>query len=96
MDLTVSGLDIVALVTAAGGVVKSLHSDRKASGVKKELSEEVAVLKKTVEENEKKLLAGEARFEKQDAKFDRIMDKVGDIDKNVSTILGYLKGKSEN
>lgn len=90
MDMMISGFDAAALVTAAGSVLKMLHTDRKA----KTLDEEVAVLKTQVEGFKKELQVGNQRFEKQDEKLDTVISKVSEIDKNVGIMLGYVKGQS--
>lgn len=42
---------------------------------------------------EQRLDAGERRFDSQDAKMDKVLDRLTDVDRNVSTILGYMKGR---
>lgn len=86
MDVT--GLDIGALLAGLGGLVKSLHSDRATASAKKGLEERCAVL-------ERRLDDGEKRFSSNEAKMDKLMDKVGEIGENVATILGYMKGRAE-
>lgn len=86
MDIT--GLDIGALLAGLGGLAKSLHSDRAAASAKKGLEERCAIL-------ERRLDDGERRFSTNEIKIDKLMDKVGEIDKNVATILGYMKGRAE-
>lgn len=86
MDIT--GIDIGALTAAIGAVIKSLHSDRKSDSAKKGLEERCAIL-------ERRLDDGERRFSTNESKIDKLMDKVGEIDKNVATILGYMKGRAE-
>lgn len=88
MILDITGIDIGALVAGIGGLLKSLHSDRTAASAKKGLEERCSVLERRIDE-------GERRFSTNEGKIDKLMDKVGDIDKNVATILGYMKGKAE-
>lgn len=91
MDVT--GIDIGALIAGIGGLVKGLHSDRVTASSKKTLDERCTQIEGQLKNHEQRLDAGERKFELSDAKMDRVLDRITDVDKNVSTILGYMKGK---
>lgn len=91
MDVT--GIDIGAMIAGIGGLLKSLHSDRVTASSKKTLEERCTTMEGQLKSYEQRLDAGERRFESQDAKMDKVLDRLTDVDKNVSTILGYMKGR---
>ena len=91
MDVT--GIDIGALIAGIGGLVKGLHSDRVTASSKKTLDERCTQIEGQLKNHDQRLDAGERKFELSDAKMDRVLDRITDVDKNVSTILGYMKGK---
>lgn len=69
MDIT--GLDIGALLTGIGGLVKAFHSDHKADSVKKGVDERMAVLETKMQHHDKRLDDGDSAFRTLDAKMDR-------------------------
>lgn len=84
MDIT--GLDVGALVAGIGAVLKSLHSDHNSSESKKALDARCDAL-------EKRLNDGDRRFSGIEQKMDKALDKIGDVDKGVASIVSFMKGK---
>lgn len=69
MDIT--GIDIGALIAGLGGLAKSLHSDRKAEGLRRGLDERIAVIENDVRHHDKRLDDGDSNFKVLDQKMDR-------------------------
>lgn len=84
MDIT--GIDVGALLTGLGAFLKSFHSDRASAETKKTLEQRCAAL-------EQRLNDGDRRFSVNETKIDKVLDKIGQIDKGVTSIVSYLKGK---
>lgn len=84
MDIT--GIDVGALLVGFGSLVKSFRSDNAAKEQKKCLEERCSLL-------ERRLDDGDKRFAGVDVKMDKLMEKVVDIDKGMTSIISYMKGK---
>jgi len=84
MDVT--GIDIGALLVGIGGLIKSFRSDSAAKESKKSLEERCSILERRLDE-------GDKHFDGIDVKMDKLMEKVVDIDKGMTSIISYMKGK---
>ena len=84
MDIT--GIDVGALLVGVGGLIKSFRSDSAAKESKKSIEERCSVL-------ERRLNDGDRRFAGIDSKMDKLMEKVVEIDKGMTSIISYMKGK---
>lgn len=84
MDVT--GIDVGALLVGIGGLIKNFRSDSVAKESKKSIEERCSVL-------ERRLDDGDRRFAGIDSKMDKLMEKVVEIDKGMTSIISYMKGK---
>ena len=78
MDVT--GIDVGALLVGLGSLIKVFRSDNAAKESKKSLEERCSILERRLDE-------GDKRFDGIDVKMDKLMEKVVDIDKGMTSII---------
>jgi len=77
--MEITGLDIGAVATAVGAVVKALHSDSKVNSAKKGIDERFAVLEERMKHCDKRLDDGDNNFKSLDGKIDRMNESLNQL-----------------
>ena len=99
--MDISGIDIGAIVAAAGALAKSFHSDSKATAVqqdRKETKDSLEVWKREIEmkinSHEEALHQSAERFKKTDEKMDIINSKIDEVNSKVDRLIGFISASS--